>query len=290
MFTVLIPTEDQGASIDFALRSLQRQTRTDWEGYILGNGVPEAMKGRILQWTAQEPRLRFVDFPKHPQAGEPYRHHVLSQLARGDEVAYLSAGDIWFSDHLEHLGRGLAEAEFVHASSIEIGVGDQIRMRPADLSMTIYRQLAMVTQESYVPLSAVGHRMEAYGRRIDGWTPTPDGGDADRHFVRKFLGNGRVSARSLATPTVFCFPQAERRVLSEDDRVSELSAWEARVLAPEGETVVRADLIPLLVQAYRLEIDGVVRMSRSARPTQVGFKRTSQGYSMNQMSVRLTQD
>lgn len=290
MFTVLIPTQDHGATIDVTLRSLQRQTRTDWEGFILGNGVPEAMKGRILQWTAQEPRLRFVDFPRHSQAGEPYRHHVLSQLARGDQVAYLASGDVWFGDHLELLGQGLAEAEFVHASALEVGTDHQIRVRPADVAMAVYRQLVLVANETYVPLSAVGHRMDAYSRRTDGWTPAPAGEDADRHFVRKFLGHPQVSARSLTTPSVLCFPEAGRQSMTEDDRVSELAQWEARLVAPSGEVIVRADLIPLLVRAYRLEVDGVVRMSRSARPTQVGFKRTSQGYSMNQLAVRWNQD
>ena len=82
--TVIVPTFDHGATIELTVASALRQTMPV-EVLIIGDGVPDSHKVYMEQLVRGDARVRFLDHPKDPRRGEPYRHEALTQ-ARGHIV------------------------------------------------------------------------------------------------------------------------------------------------------------------------------------------------------------
>jgi glycosyltransferase involved in cell wall biosynthesis len=63
--TILIPTHDHGDTLRLTVASALAQTVSDIELLIIGDGVPEQTKPKIHAIAAGDPRVRFIDHPKH---------------------------------------------------------------------------------------------------------------------------------------------------------------------------------------------------------------------------------
>lgn len=100
--TIIIPTHDHGLTLRYPLASLKRQTLAGFDAFVIGDGVPDALKPALHELVADDERFHFIDRPKHVRRGEPYRHEVLQTAADGI-VCYLADRDIWLPDHLEQM-------------------------------------------------------------------------------------------------------------------------------------------------------------------------------------------
>src|SRR5438874_1772042 len=118
--TVVIPTYDHGPTLDYSVRSALAQTVQEIEVFVIGDGVPDATRELVANLEREDERVRFVDRQKSPRQGEPYRHAVLMEEARGEIVCYLSDDDLWLPDHLEEMVDLLRAADFAHALPLRV--------------------------------------------------------------------------------------------------------------------------------------------------------------------------
>jgi hypothetical protein len=238
--TVLIPTHDHGALLEYSLASARAQTMEDIEILVVGDGVGDDTREVVDRVAASDPRVRFFDNPKGPRFGEAYRHGVL-QEARGEFIAYLSDDDLWLPEHLEQM-RGLLEhADFANALPVWFDTDGRPNVHRVDLTLPFYREL-FLSGENRVPLSCAAHTAELYQRLPHGWrtTPwtTPDGVylPTDLYMFQQILEVPGVRAVSGFRPTVLNFPSRLRKEMDPADRLQELVDWAGRIQDPVGLT------------------------------------------------------
>ena len=123
--TVLIPTHDHAGPLRHSVGSVLRQTISDLELFIVGDGMSEATRAVAQDLAAGDGRVRLFDFPKGERKGERHRHQALKQ-ASGRIVAYLGDDDLWMPHHLETLDALLRDADF--ANTMHVGLDGEGRM------------------------------------------------------------------------------------------------------------------------------------------------------------------
>lgn len=250
--TVIVPTTgDRGPALEIAITSVLRQTLDDIEVFIVGDGVDDVTRRLARALSDSDERVRFLDNPKHPRRGEPHRHDLLTNQARGRIVAYLCDRDLWFSDHLAELDRMLVDHDF--ATTLEFDPHDE---RPHKIR---YRrplaELAGLPADRRINapsrLSAAGHTLAAYRRLPHGWRETPSNRYTDRYMWDQFLDQPWIRATSSSLPTLLYFKRGDHPGLPTEQRRQLLEQWNARLVAPHGESNLRAEVLDDLWEQWR---------------------------------------
>jgi glycosyltransferase involved in cell wall biosynthesis len=251
--TVIMPTTgDRGPALEIAISSVLRQTLNDIEVFIVGDGVDDVTRRVARALSDRDERVRFFDHPKHPRRGEPYRHDLLTNHARGRIVAYLCDRDLWFSDHLAELDRMLVDRDL--ATTLEFDPNDE---RPHTIR---YRQslagLATLPADQRIKatpsrLSAAGHTLDAYRRLPHGWRETPPDRFTDRYMWEQFLDQPWIQVTSSSLPTLLYLKRGDHPGLPTDQRRQLLEHWNARLLGPYGECDLRAEVLNDLWEHWR---------------------------------------
>lgn len=164
LFTIILPTSiDRGLLLPYSIGSVQKQSIQDFELFVIGDGVNEFTREVILELQAQDSRIRFFDFPKHPRRGEENRHQVM-QEANGKYIAYLADRDYWLPHHLETLALYLQNHDF--ASTLNYDVKE-------DYLIYGHKNLDSYDAASWL-LSCVGHSLEMYKKLPYVWSSSFD--------------------------------------------------------------------------------------------------------------------
>src|SRR6266516_614039 len=98
--TVIIPTFNWSSVLPYSIGSVQRQTFTDFEVLVVGDGCTddsEAVVGRI-----GDARVRWINLPTNTGHQSGPNNEGLRQ-ARGQFIAYLGHDDLWLPHHLSCL-------------------------------------------------------------------------------------------------------------------------------------------------------------------------------------------
>lgn len=238
--SVVVPTTtDRGPLLEYSVGSILRQTVTDLEVLVIGDGVYDETRVAIRALQAQDDRVRFFDFPKGARRGEPNRHAVLSTEARGEIVCYLCDRDLMLPHHVETLYGLLQRVGFAHTLLWGITPeGDFYHRHKLRLQKRHHRQY--VVSRSSIPLSLVGHRLDMYHRLPYGWRTTPDGIATDAYMWRQFLAVPECRAMSSDVPTILYFKRGSHPGWSTERRREELQHWSARIANPSAcEELVR---------------------------------------------------
>ena len=249
--TVIIPTTgDRGPLLRHSVASVLGQTVADLELFIVGDGVTPETRDVIEDLAAADPRVHFVDRPKHSRRGEPYRHQLLTEQASGHVVAYLCDRDLWLPTHLEELARCLDTADFAHTLRFRIDDQDQYRFSHlVDLGGPDRERF--LEPARLVPLSFAGHTLEAYRRLPHGWRVTPEGTLTDRYMWNQFLEQPWVRAAHAAVPTVLYFKRGDHPGLSTAGRLELLERWAPRLTVAGGPEAVQREVLLALWRAWR---------------------------------------
>ncbi|MGH0033045.1 MAG: glycosyltransferase family 2 protein [Myxococcota bacterium] len=242
--TVLIPTHDHGRLLARSVASVQRQTLSDVEILIIGDGATEETRETAHALAGADERIRFFDREKSPRTGEPYRHEVL-QDARGGFVSYLADDDLWLPHHLEGMRDLLGEADFANAFMLRVHADGRLEPFFCDLSEPLYvaRHRDERRPKNYMPLSSVSHRLDAYRRLPHGWRTTPGGVPTDLHMWRQWLAADGMRFASASRASVLNFPDGERRQQALADRDAELLAWLDRIGTVEGRLEIAEQIV-----------------------------------------------
>lgn len=240
-FTIVLPTTgDRGSTLEQVLPMVLLQSVTDWELFVIGDGIDAYTRDVLQSWCARDSRLRLFDHPKHERRGEVYRHQALQQ-ARGRLVAYLTDRDLWLHDHLANLHAALAGHDFAHTNSIHITPEGKPRTPlQCDLSRASQRRQIETRGSLPVAMSCIGHRLDCYQRLPWGWRTTPRERKTDHYMWHQFLREGQASARSLRWPTVAYFQRGDHPGWPSAQRAAELARWRERLATPALQDAWRA--------------------------------------------------
>jgi GalNAc5-diNAcBac-PP-undecaprenol beta-1,3-glucosyltransferase len=236
--TVLIPTHDHGPTLRYSVESALRQSLSDIEIFIIGDGVDDLSRSIIAELTRKDARVRFFDFPKGERHGEASRHIAL-QEARGQIVGYLSDDDLWFPEHLERMYDALQRHNVVNVLGMCVHPDGTLGTWHGDLNHPQYRE-RMRGKWNFIPLSALAHRMDFYRKLPLGWHPAPPDTWTDLHMWRKLLSHEAVDPLTLFDPTVLVFPTPARAGWTLQERTRELEAWMPKILETDRRAELRA--------------------------------------------------
>ena len=95
--SVVLSTYNRSNVLSYAIESVVRQTRSDWELIVVGDGCTDDTAEVVARF--EDPRIRFVDL--RPRVGDQSGPtNAAIALARGRFIALLNHDDFWFPDHL----------------------------------------------------------------------------------------------------------------------------------------------------------------------------------------------
>lgn len=231
--TIIVPTTgDRGPLLPLSVGSIQRQTLSNIEIFVIGDGVDEATRTVVQGLVDADPRVRFFDHPKDQRRGETYRKEALEQ-ARGEIVCYLCDRDLMLGQHVERMFKALQTADLAYSHTFNLNPDGSIfsargrKVRPTCLSM-------------------VAHRLDYYRSLPFGWRTTPADEYTDVFMWRQFMDQPGCRIAQLFYCTIIYLKRGDHPGLSTLERFEENKAVFARYIDPgsfDYEQEVMKDLI-----------------------------------------------
>ena len=100
MVSIIVPVYNTGKVLDKCLRSVVRQTYTDWECIIVNDGSTDTSTIRVLQkWRNYRSKFIFID--KATNEGVDMARFSALAIAKGDYVTFVDSDDWLESDALD---------------------------------------------------------------------------------------------------------------------------------------------------------------------------------------------
>lgn len=269
---IVVPTHDHPATLDLAVNSALDQTVAEIEVIVVGDGVGDDTREVVAGLAKNDPRVRFLDFPKGPNHGEIYRGRAIDATSAGI-VCYLCDDDLLLPEHVESMAELLAEADLTHSQNGHLDTSGSWHHYFADLSSPFCRAWVLQPGCNVVSLTGTAHTVAAYQRLPYGWRTTPPGQWADHHMWQQFLAEPWVRAITAARVTALQFPSHldDREEWGPEARRGELEAWRSSLATPEGrarfeENVHRAVTVQATEQWMQREnLEAALAASEEAR-------------------------
>jgi glycosyltransferase involved in cell wall biosynthesis len=153
--SVVIATYNRSRALACAIESVLKQTFTDWELIIVGDGCTDDTAEIVARYVDADPRVRFVNLERN-WGEQSAPNNVGRMLARAPLIAYLSHDDLWLPHHLKACREALAatRADLVLGTAANVsfahdrlafdslhvllqGMGEGNRWRPSDLDASV---------------------------------------------------------------------------------------------------------------------------------------------------------
>ena len=236
--SVLIPIHDKPTTLPLTVDTVLRQSVEDLEVLLIGDGVTDDVRSVAAELTADDERVRFLDFPKGPHHGERYRHDAVGE-ARSDAIFYLCDDDLLLPDHVADLLGLLEEHSFVQSLNGEVRPDGSIRFYAADLGDpdVVAMHLRDDIRFCSVSITGTAHTRRLYDAVGDRWDTTPTGWWPDHWQFRKLMRHPSYSGATSSRMTALQFPTSSdgRDTWTDEARVQELRPWHALVVAPDAQ-------------------------------------------------------
>jgi GalNAc5-diNAcBac-PP-undecaprenol beta-1,3-glucosyltransferase len=249
--TIIIPTYDHADTLYASVKSALMQTVREIEIFIVGDGVPNRTREVVMDLKSDD-RVRFVDRPKSPRTGEPYRHEILQEV-KSKIVCYLSDDDLYFPDHVEHMLRLLENADFATTLPLFLDEG-RFQVLLADLSQECNREVQARGLNGRFGLPYAAHTLDFYRRLPHGWRTTPPDFFTDQYMWQQCLSVPDCKSVSSFIPTVLRFPAPTRKHLNPLQRRAELDLWLPKLLDPLERDLLRQQSMTHAIQSGAKEI------------------------------------
>lgn len=236
--TVMLPTTgDRGPILKYSVGSVLNQTTPDWELFIVGDGADESTRVAAEAIAASDARIRYFDFPKHESRGEPNRHQLLMNEARGDIVCYLCDRDLYLENHIDVFHRALQNLDFAQSLFVRLCKnGDLENVATLFAHEPAEKRAASIKADApfRCPLPMAGHRLDAYKKLPHGWRTTPSGSGTDVYMWRQFLAQPWVRSGNIWIPTVVYMKRGPHPGLPTAERMRESERYKERYLSEHG--------------------------------------------------------
>lgn len=115
LFSVLMPTFNQAHYIGESIRSVQNQTKHNWELVICDDGSTDETPAVIYSFMKNDPRIKYI---RKENGGTGSALNAALKIAKGEWVTWLSSDDLYEPIALEAFERGFIanpKSKFFHA-------------------------------------------------------------------------------------------------------------------------------------------------------------------------------
>ena len=221
LFTVLIPTFNHCETIEFAIKSVQNQTIQDFEIIVVGDGQPKRLDTIMNKLTTSDKRIKYFPNSKGEGYGENYRKEALDKV-NSSFICYLGDDDLWFPNHLEVMKHYLKKNDFVHTCQTHRQLDGSFLFLQDNLNFFFTRKKMLHSRWNFFGPTCVGHRLDSYRKLPHGWRPKPENLWSDLYMWRQWLEQPWAKFFSIQQVTTLKFPDAPRKNLKIDERLTEL--------------------------------------------------------------------
>ncbi|MBS1819988.1 MAG: glycosyltransferase [Acidobacteria bacterium] len=165
LVSIVTATYNRSEVLRHAVASVLRQTVTDWELLVIGDGCTDDTADVLAAFA--DPRIRFTNLPvNHGEQSVPNNAGVA--LARGEYLAFLNHDDLWFSDHLATLQAA------IERTGAELVYGLSARIDPEGIAH-LWGEAPARRYEPWQPVPAsVWLMRRAVAERVGPWTSAAD--------------------------------------------------------------------------------------------------------------------
>lgn len=216
--TVIIATYNWSSVLPFSVGSVLRQTFSDWELLVVGDGCTDDSPAAVetLAQKDGQGRIRWINLPFNSGNQSGPNNEGLAQ-ARGELIAYLGHDDLWLPHHLECLVAAIDGGADLAHSVIRWVCPPGEAPRPHDFA----------PQRLTTP-SAVMHR-RSVTHSVGGWRDARELTEApDRDLWRRIrqAGHSIVLVPRLGVVKI---PAIRRRNVYKTTPSHEQAAWFERI-------------------------------------------------------------
>ena len=95
--TVIMATYNWSAVLPYSIGSVLRQTFTDFELLVIGDGCTDDSEQVVT--SIGDPRVHWINLPRNTRHQSGPNNEGLAR-ARGEFIAYLGHDDLWLPHHL----------------------------------------------------------------------------------------------------------------------------------------------------------------------------------------------
>lgn len=223
--TVLVPTWRAPHTIGGAVRSALRQTVSELEVLIVGDGVDDETRRAVRELCEADRRVRFLDLPKAEHRGECNRHLGVIE-ARAPYIAYLADDDLLLPRHVENVLGMLVDAELAQSANGFIAADDRLVLWPTDLGDPQWVHWHLLDPpRNRVSITGTAHRRDAYLELDPGWAHDPAMRWSDLPLWRQFFRRPGFVGKTHHEVTTLQFPSAARRTMSQESSLEQFARW-----------------------------------------------------------------
>jgi glycosyltransferase involved in cell wall biosynthesis len=233
LVTVIIPTYNWSSVLRVAISSVLRQTFTDFELLVVGDGCTDDSDQVAME--SGDPRVRWINLPANTGHQSGPNNEGLRQ-ARGAIIAYHGHDDLWMPHHLEVMVAAIqsTESDLVHSLCLYVpqeGHEGWLLVPQPELG-------------SYAPPLCIVHR-RSLTERIGGWRHHRELGTVppDVELWRRAAASGAKLTFVPRLTGIKC-PASVRPGVYRTRPHHEQDAWAARIASePDLEAQLLAQAV-----------------------------------------------
>jgi glycosyltransferase involved in cell wall biosynthesis len=265
--TVILPTYNWSSVLRYAIASVLRQTFTDFELLVVGDGCTDDSAQVVAD--AGDARVRWIALPENTGHQSGPNNVGLSQ-ARGEIIAYHGHDDVWLPHHLAVMVEALdsSGADLAHSLCLLVpseGDAGWLHIPQPELG-------------SFAPPLCVTHR-RSMTERIGGWRDYAELGTTppDVELWRRAAASG-APITFVPRLTGIKFPASVRRNVYRTRPHREQEQWSARIASDRDLEVhllahavtARSNLMESW--SYRELLRGFIRQTARRIRTRLRFR------------------
>lgn len=230
---LLIPTHSHPLCLPLAIASAQRQSVSDIDIVVIGDGVGDDTRAVMSPILASDERVQFVDLPKGVRHGEEYRDAIIRH-SDASVITYLGDDDLFFPHHIETMIGCLAGVDFANPLPILIVKGGVLHYMATDLAdpASVAWHLDRSVYRNSVSLTGVIHTRQSYLRLPHGWRPAPAGRWTDHYMWEQYFQLDGFIGRTSALATTAKFMQSVRNDMTDEARADEIRTFASCMAEP----------------------------------------------------------
>ncbi len=229
--SVLLPTHNRADVLPYAIKSVLKQTFTDFELLIIGDGCTDNTESIVQSFVKKDPRVQWFPFLKGEGFGYAHRNTILQQKT-AMYSAFVGHDDLLFPNHLETLLQFFEKNPthlIAYTRPLWVHPDGVIIPSTFNTNNQVIRQ-TFLTDHNEVPACCVMYSYKAM-REVKYWNDTlPEAADWDlwKRIVEK---DPKHQIGYISTPTTLHFRANWRtETTSMDPSLREMHAY---ILASE---------------------------------------------------------
>lgn len=220
------PTFRAATTLAISVGSALRQTVSELEVIIVGDGVDQATRSVAESLVAHDARVRFLDLPKWENCGDLHRDLGVRE-AKSDAIVYLADDDILLPRHVENMIGMLVDRMLVQSSNGYISADDRLELHPANLSdPTCIAWHLADPPKNCVSITGTTHSRSSYLELETGWTVTPEGIWSDLYTWRKYFRRSDFRGATHREMTTLQFPAECHRNADPIEFAHTIARWD----------------------------------------------------------------